>query len=84
MSKGSKSVLAKRLGALTISPTDPDTVTVDVEQIFYRIVWPHGDSPSYLITATQGRMRNYPDTSKKIIVFNKYQDGSAKAHERLR
>ena len=32
---------------------------VDVSQLFYHIVWPHGGSPSDLIASIQGRLGHY-------------------------
>ena len=49
--KGSKSGLVKRLGVLEISPAAADIVIVDIQQLFYHIVWPHGGSPSDLIAS---------------------------------
>ncbi len=74
----------KRLGVLEVLPTPADIVIVDVSQLFYHIVWPHGGSPADLITSIQGRLGHYPDGTEKIIVFDKYQDVSAKDNERMR
>ncbi len=49
--KATKSGLVKRLGVLEVLPTPADIVIVDVSHLFYRIVWPHGGSPSYLIAS---------------------------------
>ena len=74
----------KRLSVLDASSTIADVVIVDVSQLFYHIVWPHGGSASDLITSTQSRVKRYPEDTEKIIVFDKYVDVSAKDHERLR
>ena len=52
-------------------------------QLFYHIFWPHGDSPTELIASIEGRLSNYPEATKKNVVFEKYQDISAKDHERI-
>ncbi len=39
---------------------------------------------SDLIASIQGRINRYPDVAEKIIVFDKYEDISAKDHERMR
>ena len=52
--------------------------------LFYHIVWPHGGSPSDLIASIQGRLSHYPDGTKKVVVFDKYKDISAKDHEIMR
>ena len=64
--------------------TAPDAVIVDVSQLFYHIVWPHGGIPSDLIASIKGCLSRYPNNADKIIVFDKYQGISAKDHERKR
>ena len=81
--KSSKSDLVKRLGVIDISAKSADTIIVDVSQLFYHISWPYGGSPSDLIASIEERLSNYPDANK-IVVFDKYQDVSAKDHERIR
>ncbi len=82
--KGNKSDLVKRLGILETLPTAPDAVIIDVSQLFYHIVWPHGGVPADLIASIKGRLSHYPNDSDKIVVFDKYQGVSAKDHERKR
>ncbi|XP_014676492.1 PREDICTED: uncharacterized protein LOC106816405 [Priapulus caudatus] len=82
--KGNKSGLVKLLGVREVLPSATDIVIVDVSQLFYHIMWPHGGSPSDLIASIQCRLSRYPDGIAKIIVFDKYQDVSAKDHERMR
>ena len=52
-------------------------------QLFYRIIWPHDRSSSELIASNEEHLINYPETSKKTDVFDKYQDISAKDHDRV-
>ena len=52
-------------------------------QLFYRIIWPHVNSPSELIASIEEHISNYPEAPKKSVVFNKYQDISAKDHDRM-
>ena len=82
--KWNKSGLVKRLGVLEILPVLADIVIVDVSQLIYHIVWPHGGSPSDLIASIQGRLGHYPDGTEKVVVFDKYKDISAKDHEIMR
>ena len=82
--KGNKSGLVKRLGVIDMDPTVADVVIVDVSQLFYHVVWPHGGSPFDLIASIKSRLQNYPRGTEKILVFDKYQNVSAKDHERLR
>ena len=69
--KWNKSGLVKRLGVLEILPVPADIVIVDVSQLFYHIVWPHGGSPSDLIASTQGHYPDghYPDGTENVVVF---------------
>ena len=53
-------------------------------QLFYRIIRPHVSSPSELIASKEEHLSNYPEASKKSVVFDKYQDISAKDHDRMR
>lgn len=82
--KSNKSALVKRLGVLETLPIAADIVIIDVSQLFYHIVWPHGGSPSDLIASIRGRLSRYPNGTDKVIVFDKYHDVSAKDHERMR
>ena len=82
--KVNKAGLVKRLGVPEILPEAANTVIVNVSQLFYHIVWPHGGTPSNLIVSIQSRLSYYTDGAKKIIVFDKYKDISAKDHERKR
>ena len=79
--KSSKSELIKRLGVLEASSAIADIFIVDVSQLFYHMVWPHGGSASDLMTSKQNRLNSYPDETEKIIVFDTYLDVSSKDHE---
>ena len=52
--------------------------------LFYHIVWPFGGKPSDLVESIKERLNHYPNESKKAIVFDKYENISAKDHERKR
>ena len=82
--KANKSALVNPLGIIEGTPATADIVIVDVQQLWYRIVWPHGGSPSDVIELIRRRLSRYPHKAEKIIVFDKYQDVSAKDHERMR
>ena len=82
--KSKKSGLVKRLGVLETLPIAPEILIVDVSQLFYHMVWPHGGSPSDLIASIQSHLKRYSNDIDKIIVFDKYHDISAKDHERMR
>ena len=66
------------------TPATAGIVIVDVQQMLYRIVWPHGGSPSDVIESIRRRLSRYHNEAEKIIVFDKYRDVSAKDHERMR
>ena len=82
--KSSKAGLVKRLGVFDNSPAAADIVIVDVSQLLYHIVWPHGGCPSDLIASIQCRLLRYPACTEKVLVFDKYKGISAKDHERIR
>ena len=82
--KGNKSDLVKHLGAPETHPSTPETIIVDVSQLFYHIAWPQGGVPSDLISSIKARLSRYSDDADKIIVFDKYLGISAKDHERMR
>ena len=82
--KGNKSGLVKRLGVVDISPKSADTIIVDVSQLFYRNICPHGGSPSELVPSTEERLSQYPEATKKSAVFDTYQSISTKDHKRMR
>ena len=54
--QGNKSDLVKRLGVPETLLTTPDTIIIDVSQLFYHNVWPHGGSPSDLISFIKAGM----------------------------
>jgi hypothetical protein len=82
--KGNKAVLVKRLAVFLQNAASPDVVIVDAQQLLYHIVWPHGGDASVLGDSIKQRLSRYPDKSQKVLVFDKYDENSAKDHERLR
>ena len=46
-------------------------------------MWPHGGGRSDVIESIRRRLSRYPHEAETIIVFDKYQDISAKDHERM-
>ena len=63
--KGNKSIVIKHLSMLEVSPAAPDIIIVDVAQLFYHIVWPHGGSFSGLVASIRGCIRCYPHNAEK-------------------
>ena len=87
MRKGNKSVLCNRLGVEQVDPSTPDVVIVDMQQMLYHIVWPHGGDALMLFENTKQRLSSqhgYPAGTETILVFDRYDDISAKDHERVR
>ena len=82
--KGNKSAFIKRLGVIECTPATADIVIVDVQQLLYRVVWPHGGSSSDVIESIHRRLSRYPHEAEKIFVFVEYQNVSAKDPERMR
>ena len=55
--------------------------------MLYHIVWPHGGDTLLLFENTKQRLSNqhgYPAGTEKILVFDRYDDISAKDHKRVR
>ena len=52
-------------------------------QLFCRIIWSRDRSSSEPIASNDEHLSNYPEISKESVVFDKYQDISAKDHERM-
>ena len=85
--KCNKSVLCNRLGVVQVDPSTPDVVIYDILQMLYHIVSPHGGDALVLFENTKQRMSSqhgYPAGTEKILVFDRYDDISAKDHERVR
>ena len=82
--KGNKSGLVKRLGVLEMTPDIQDMVIVDVSQLCYHIVRPFGGKLSDLVESIKERLNQYPNESRKIIVFGIYENISAKDQEQLK
>ena len=83
--KCNKYGLVKRIGVVAISPKSADTIIVDVPLLFYHIIRPLGGSLFEVFASIEERLSKYTEaTSKKIVVFDKYHDISAKDHERMR
>ena len=85
--KGNKSVLCNRLGVVQVDPSTPDVVIGDMQQMLYHIVWPHGGDALMLFENTKQRLSSqhgYPAGTENILVYDSYDDISAKDHERVR
>ena len=86
LKKGDKAVLVKSLSVSVTTPCAPDVVLVDAGQVLYHVIWPVSETTGDLAVSFGTRLAHYPPVSKKIILFNIYdQDAlSANDHERTR
>ena len=84
--KGDKAVLAKSLSVSVMTPCAPNLVLVDAGQLLYHVVWPVSGTTRDLAASFGIRLAHYPPFSKKIVLFNRYDQEapSAKDHERTR
>ena len=84
--KGDKAVLVKSLSVSAMTPCAPNVVLVDAGQLLYHVVWPVSGTRGDLAASFGPRLAHYPPVSKKIILYDRYdQDApSAKDQERTR
>ena len=62
----------------------PEEVIIDISQLFYRSVWPHGGKvPDLVETVKDLLTSNYATVPHTILTFDKHKS-SAKDHERVR
>ena len=80
--KGSKAPLAHKLCIQAQRPSPPDVTIVDASQLLYHIVWPSRGDASHIVKSIKTRLSSLP--GKKVLVFDKYHNVSAKDHERMR
>ena len=66
-----------------LQPHAPDIVIVDGQQLLYDIVWPCAGSASDLANSMKDRLGQYQPT-EVLVIFDRYDDRSAKDHERIR
>lgn len=80
--KGGKAPLAHKLHVQARQPPPPEVTIVDVSQLLYHIVWPSRGDASAIVESIKVRLSFLP--GKKVLVFDKYHNVSAKDHERMR
>ena len=79
---GTKSTLVSKLKVDDLHPDAPDIVIVDGQQLLYHIVWPCAGSASDLANSMTDRLGQYQPT-EVLFIFDRYDDRSAKDHERI-
>ena len=80
--KGTKASLVKKLGEVLSQPRKPEAVIVDAQQLIYHVTWPLQGTAVQLASSMEHRIQKYD--CAKVVVFDKYQELSAKDHERIR
>ena len=68
--KGNKSVLCNLLGVVQVDPSTSDVVIVDMQQMLYHIIGPHGGAPPMLFENTKQRVSShhgYPPGTENIL-----------------
>ena len=83
---GDKVMLVKSLSISVTTPYAPDVVLVDGGQLLYHVVWPVSETTGDLAASFGTRLAHYPPVSKKIVLFDRYDQEaySAKDHARTR
>ena len=66
-----------------LQPHAPDIVIVDGQQLLYDIVWPCAGSASDVANNMKDILGQYQPT-EVLAIFDRYDDRSAKDHERIR
>ncbi|KAK2159105.1 hypothetical protein NP493_1749g00012 [Ridgeia piscesae] len=77
--KGDKAVLVKSLSVSVTTPCAPNVVLVDAGQLLYHVVWPVSGTTGDLAASFGTRLAHYPPVSKKIILFDRYDQDAPNA-----
>ena len=80
---GTKSTLVSKLKVDDLQPDAPDIVIVDGQQLLYHIVWPCAGSASGLANSMKDILGQY-QPPEVLVIFDRYDDRSARDHERIR
>ena len=79
--RGNKAILVHKLEVKHHKAPRPDVIIVDAHQLLYHVVWPCGGSVGVLAESLKARLALCA-APKKILVFDRYTEISAKDHER--
>ena len=84
--KGNKCILVKKLGIVEETPTEPSIIIIDGSQLLYHISWPIPGKGKIinLVDGIKEKISKYPKDVDKLIIFDRYEEVSAKGHERQR
>ena len=69
-----------------MAPCAPNVVLDDAGHLLYHVIWPVSETIGDLAATFGTRLAHYPPVSKKIVLFDSYDQEapSAKDHERAR
>ena len=84
--KGDKAVLVKFISVSVMTPSVPHVMLVDGGLLLYQVVWPVLGTTGDVAASFGIRLTHYPPVSKKIVLFDRYDQEapSAKDHKRTR
>ena len=79
-------MVRKFLGIEDNDPSEPSIIIIDGSQLLYHIRWPIPCTGKVidLVTSMIERVSKLPLDSEKLIIFDRYEETSAKGHERQR
>ena len=80
--KSDKTILVQKLGSTIASPSDPDILLIDGNQLLYHVVWPVPGTVENIAASIKARLGTL--SYKVLVIFDRYDGVSAKDHERLR
>ena len=80
--KSDKYILVRKLGSSIASPSDPDILLIDGNQLLYHVVWPVSGTVENIAASIKARLGTL--SYKVYAIFDRYDGVSAKDHERLR
>ena len=79
--KSDKSILVRKLGSTIASPSDPDILLIDGNQLLYHVVWPVPGTAENIAASIKARLGTL--SYKVYVIFDRYDGVSAKDRERL-
>ena len=80
--KSDTSILVRKLGSTIASPSNPDILLIDGNQLLYRVVWPVSGTVENIAASIKTRLGTL--SYKVYVIFDRYDGVSVKDHERLR
>ena len=78
-----KYILVNRLGLEQVSAPAPGIAIVEMQQMLYHIIWPHGENVSDVSGNIERRLSCYSAGTEQVLLFDRFDDLSAKDHETM-